>query len=104
MPATGASSKSPAPSADVHPVARNALRICLSAKEYKTLHEYAVKHAPPAVLDNLPSPSKFDAIVSSKNKHNEAAIRASLRVFLGTGAALKLADVIISRIKKDASR
>lgn len=93
-----------ASSADVHPVARNALRLCLSAKEYKLLHDFAVKHAPPAALNKLPPPSRYEAIVRSKNKHNVAAVRASLRVFLGTGAALGLADMIASRIRKDAPK
>ncbi|KAL2012718.1 hypothetical protein VTN00DRAFT_243 [Thermoascus crustaceus] len=92
------------PEPGVHPLIRNALRISLSAKEYKLLHEYIVKRSPSAVPDCLPTPSRFDAIVYSRDRYNEAAIRASLRVFLVTGAGLKLADLIIERIRGDTSR
>lgn len=83
---------------DVHPVVRTALRISLSAKEYRALHSLLGKRAP-GVQKRLISPSHYDAIVYSKNRRNEAAVRASLRVFVGTGAALKLVETIISRIR-----
>lgn len=100
MPAAGASE----PKADVHPVARNALRICLSAKEYKRLYEFALKHGSPSTLKKLPSPSRYEAIVRSKNKHNVAAVRTSLRVFLGTGVVLKFVGAIISKLRKEPSQ
>jgi hypothetical protein len=77
---------------------RTALRISLSAKEYRALHGLVGKRAP-GVQRKLISPSQYDAIAHSKNRRNEAAVRASLRVFVGTGAALKLVETIISRIR-----
>jgi hypothetical protein len=99
MSAPDAPSTAPAPDApDVHPVVRTALRISLSAKEYRALHGLVGKRAP-GVQRKLISPSQYDAIAHSKNRRNEAAVRASLRVFVGTGAALKLVETIISRIR-----
>lgn len=80
------------------PVVRDVLRVCLSAKEYRFLHETALKRAP-AARSKLPSPSRFDAIVRPKNRHSEAAARASLRVFLGSGIALKLGDLLLARFQ-----
>jgi hypothetical protein len=94
----------PLPDPGVNPVLRNALRVSLSAKEYKALHDYAVERISPSVQGKIPSPAKFEAITRSKNKYNEAAVRASLRVFLGSGALLKLVDFIIGRIQKDPSK
>jgi hypothetical protein len=99
MSAPDAPSTAPAPDApDVHPVVRTALRISLSGKEYRALHGLVGQRAP-GVQRKLISPSHYDAIVHSKNRRNEAAVRASLRVFVGTGAALKLVETIISRIR-----
>lgn len=107
MSAPGATSTVPAPgpgdAPDVHPVVRTALRVSLSAKEYRALHGLLGKHAP-GVQGKLISPSHCDAIVQSKNRRNEAAVRASLRVFVGTGAALKLVETIISRIRGSAEQ
>ena len=88
----------PGDAPDVHPFVRTALRISLSAKEYRALYGLLAKRAP-AVQGKLVSPSHYDAIVHSKNRRNEAAVRASLRVFVGTGAALKLLETIIGRIR-----
>ncbi|KAB8233338.1 hypothetical protein BDV23DRAFT_154351 [Aspergillus alliaceus] len=90
--------------AHVHPVLREALRISLSAKEYKILHEHAVRRAPVRVQSKLPSPSRYEAIIRSKNKPNEAALRASIRVFLVSGALLKLVEWILARIRGDLSK
>lgn len=87
------------PDPDVNPLLRHTLRFCLSSKEYKFLHDQAVKRAPAAVQEKAPSPTRFEAIVRSKNRYNEAAVRASLRVFVGSGALLKLVDVVMSRMK-----
>lgn len=89
--------------ADVHPAARNALRISLSAKEYRLLYDLATRRAP-AIQSKLPPPSKFEAIVRSKNRHNEAALRTSLRVFVVSGALFKLVGLILSRIRGDQSK
>lgn len=103
MSAPDASSTAPAPgpsdAPNVYPVVRTALRISLSAKEYRALHGLLGKRAP-GVQGKLISPSNYDAIVHSKNRRNEAAVRASLRVFVGTGAALKLVEAIISRVRR----
>lgn len=88
----------PADSAYPPPVVRDVLRVCLSAKEYRFLHEAALKRAP-RIQTKLPSPSQFEALVRPKNRHNEAAIRASLRVFVGTGIASKLAELLIARFQ-----
>lgn len=77
---------------------RDVLRVCLSAKEYRFLHESVIKRAP-AVQNKLPSPSRYDAIARPKNRHSEAAIRSSLRVFVGSGIALKLADLLVTRFQ-----
>lgn len=87
----------------VHPVVRNALRISLSAKEYKTLHQLVSQRAP-SFQSRLPSPSKYEAIVRSKNRHNEAAFRTSVRVFLVSGALLKLVDRVARRIRGELAR
>ncbi|PKY02817.1 hypothetical protein P168DRAFT_256521 [Aspergillus campestris IBT 28561] len=93
----------PPADADVHPAARNALRISLSAKEYRLLYDLATRRAP-AIQSKLPPPAKFEAIVRSKNRHNEAALRTSLRVFVVSGALFKLVGLILSRIRGDQSK
>jgi hypothetical protein len=55
------------------------------------------------VQSKFPSPSRFDAIVRPKNRHSEAALRASLRVFVGSGVALKLADLLMARFQGAAT-
>ncbi|PWY74605.1 hypothetical protein BO94DRAFT_231439 [Aspergillus sclerotioniger CBS 115572] len=92
------------PNPDCHAVVRNALRISLSAKEYKLLHESAIQQSPSAIRNKLPSPSRFEAIVRSKNKHNEAAVRASLRIFVLSSSLLKLVDVVTDRVRGDLSK
>ena len=89
--------------AGIPPVARDALRLCLTGKEYKILHEHVVKRAPAAVQKKAPSPTRFESIVRPKNKYNEAAVRASLRVFLGSGLGLKLVDAIVRRLQGGAA-
>ncbi|KAL4914702.1 hypothetical protein BDW62DRAFT_137207 [Aspergillus aurantiobrunneus] len=94
----------PAPSPDpaVHPVVRNALRVSLSSKEYKALYDYAQRS--PSFQNKIPSPARFEAVTRSKNKYNEAAVRASLRVFLASGAFMKLVDFVVGRVQKDAAQ
>lgn len=96
----------PAPAgeaATVHPILRNALRISLSVKEYRALHDAAVKRAP-ALKDKLPSPSGYENMASPKNRHTEAALRTSLRVFVGSGIALKLVEVVMKRVRGDTTQ
>ncbi|EER40259.1 conserved hypothetical protein [Histoplasma capsulatum H143] len=73
-----------------HPIICNALRISLSASEYKSLHEKLIKWLPPGIQDRVLEPAAFREVVKSQNKYNEAALRASLRVLLATGAGMKL--------------
>ncbi|KAG0157039.1 hypothetical protein PDIDSM_4223 [Penicillium digitatum] len=77
---------------------RDVFRVCLSAKEYRFLHELVIKRAP-AIQSKLPSPSRYDAIARPKNRHSEAAVRSPLRVFIGSGIALKVADSLITRFQ-----
>ncbi|KAL4987283.1 hypothetical protein BDW68DRAFT_111169 [Aspergillus falconensis] len=86
----------PQPDPGVNPVVRNALAVSLSAKEYKALHDHAQLY--PSIQSKLPSPARFEAITRSKNKYNEAAVRSALRVFLGSGALLKIFKFIAGRI------
>lgn len=92
------------PDPETHPVVRSILRISLSAKEYKRLHDYAIQRTPLSVQGRLPSPSKYEAIIGSKNKHNVAAVRVALRTFLLSLSLTKLADTAINRIRGDLSR
>ncbi|EEQ92137.2 uncharacterized protein BDCG_07257 [Blastomyces dermatitidis ER-3] len=81
-----------------HPIIRNALRVSLSASEYKSLHEKVISRLPPAVQNRTLDPTSFREIVKSQNKYNEAAIRASLRVILVTGAGMKLFAYISQKL------
>lgn len=92
----------PQPDSEVHPVVRNALRVSLSAKEYKALHDYAQRSR--SLQNKLPTPARFESITRSKNKYNETAVRASLRVFLASGALMKLVDFVIGRIQKNSAQ
>ncbi|KAJ5776901.1 hypothetical protein N7520_000147 [Penicillium odoratum] len=94
---------SPGDTKDVNPAVRNAVRLCLSAKEYRVLYDIAVKRAP--VLKNkLPSSLRDDPAALSRNRHSLTAVRASLRVLVGSSVALKLAEMIMSRIRGDGSK
>ncbi|KAH8691158.1 hypothetical protein BGW36DRAFT_363502 [Talaromyces proteolyticus] len=87
----------------VHPIIQNALRVSLSAKEYKFLHERITKRSA-AVERALPTPAKYEAIIHTKNKYNIAAVRASLRVFLTLSGGLSLAELVGAKIKKEGSK
>lgn len=85
-----------------HAITRNALRVTLSAKEYKFLHERLLKQI--STLNNhLPSPAGYESIVRTSNKHNVAAIRASLRVFLAVSGGMSLVEAVAARIGKTSS-
>ncbi|KAJ5938591.1 hypothetical protein N7466_001725 [Penicillium verhagenii] len=88
---------------DVNPTVRKAVRLCLSAKEYRVLYDIAAKRAP-ALKNKLPSSLRDDPATFSRNRHTLAAVRATLRVFVGSNVALKLVDEIISRVKGDGSK
>jgi hypothetical protein len=98
---SAAQSKQP-PDPQVHPLVRNTLRFSLSAKEYKLLHEHVLKRSA-SIQSRVPTPCRYEAIVYSKDKYGEAAIRASLRVFLLTTAGSKLAEFVVKRITKDST-
>ena len=76
------------------PLLRHALRYTLSAKEYKTIHQYLITRSPLAVRKRAIPPSKYAALVRTKDEYNGAAIRASLRVFIATQTSLELWDLI----------
>lgn len=101
----GASAAASGEAADIHihPLVRNALRVSLSTKEYRALHDVAVRRAP-SLKTKLPSPSRYEAMANPKNRHNEAALRTSLRVLVGSGLALKLVEVVMSRVRPDPNK
>lgn len=92
--------QSPKGTAHVDPVLRNAIRYTISAKEYKTLHEYLLKNSPKVVRNRAPQPSKYDAAIKNKDDYNAAAVRASLRVFIAAQTGLKLWDIIMAQIAR----
>lgn len=77
------------------PALRDILRVCLTAKEYRFLH--ATAKPVPALQNKLTDPSRYDVIARPRNRHSEAAVRASLRVLVGSGIALKLGGLLIGR-------
>src|SRR5450432_4823192 len=81
------------------PVLRNALRYTISAKEYQTLHRYIISRSK-VLKRNTPSVSQVEKLVDrpGRDDHNAAAVRASLRVFLATGAGLKAWSIISARL------
>lgn len=99
----GASAAASGEAADIHPLVRNALRVSFSTREYRALHEVATTRAP-SLNDKLPSPSRYEAMANPKDRHNEAALRTSLRVLVGSGLALKLVEVIMSRLRPDPNK
>ena len=84
--------------AKIDPILRNALRYTISAKEYKTLHQYLIIRTPPAVRKQAPQPPRYSSIVQTKDDFNAAAIRASLRVFIASQTGLKLWDLIATYV------
>src|SRR5436190_1726162 len=99
-PSSHSESESPPTSRQppINPILRNALRVLLTATEYKLLHEYLIKRSPTAIQRRALSPSSFKAIVQSKDTYNEAAVRGSLRVFIATAAGMKLLGFIAARL------
>jgi len=85
------------------PILRNALRYTISAKEYETLHTYIISRSK-VLKRNAPTVAKVERLVeyrgegtASGDDPNAAAVRASLRVFLATGAALKVWKIVGER-------
>ena len=101
MASSDSQSRRPAAdSATVDPVLLNAIRYTISAKEYKTLHEYLIKQSPQLISSRAPQPSKYDAAVAGRNDYNAAAVRASLRVFLAAQTGLKVWDIITAQLQR----
>ena len=94
--ASSSSSSSISNSARADPILRNALRYTVSEREYKLLHRYLISQAP-AVKKRSVQPARYEAIVKSQGDYNAAAIRASIRLFLGTYSSLKLWEYITDR-------
>ena len=103
MADNGPEASPPVGSAKMDPVLRNAIRYTISAKEYRTLHEYLLKQSPTIVRSRAPQPSKYDAAIKNKDDYNAAAVRASLRVFLAAQTSLKLWDIITDQILRRGS-
>src|SRR6516164_4994586 len=72
------------------PILRNALRYTISAKEYQTLHKYIISRSK-VLRRNTPTVSQVEKYVErpGQDDHNAAAVRASVRLFIATAAALK---------------
>jgi hypothetical protein len=79
----------------IDPVLRNTLRYTVSAREYKLLHDYLISRSPGPLKKRAPPPTKYEAVVKSRDDYNAAAIRAALRVFLATGTGLKAWEMIM---------
>lgn len=95
---TMASSSSPDPKvprvsakSTADPILRNTLRYTISAQEYETLHKYIISRSK-VLKRNAPTVARVEKLVErpGRDDYNAAAIRASLRVFVATGAALRL--------------
>ncbi|KAI9704006.1 MAG: hypothetical protein M1820_005627 [Bogoriella megaspora] len=94
---SSSSQPGPTPRSTSDPILRNALRYTVSEREYKLLHQYLISRAP-AVRKRTIKPARYEAIIKSHGDYNAAAVRASLRVFLGTYSALKLWELVIERL------
>jgi hypothetical protein len=111
------------------PVLRNALRYTISAREYATLHKYVISRSR-ALKKRAPTVEKVQRIIdgprgrtqatgkggrgkgkgadSEEDKaavrgaddYNARAIRHSIRVFVATGALMKLWDFASARLMK----
>lgn len=89
----------PSPSrSTVDPILRNALRYTISAKEYKTLHQYLITRSPQPLRKRAPPPARIASILSANDDYNAAAIRASLRIFIASQTGLQLWELITTRI------
>ena len=107
------------------PILRNALRYTISAREYATLHKYvisrsrALKKRAPTVdavqrimegtRGRAPSVSRGKgksrdgedertAAVRGADDYNARAVRHSIRVFVATGALMKLWELVSARL------
>lgn len=81
------------------PILRNTLRYTISAKEYETLHKYIISRSK-VLKRNAPTVARVEKLVEKpgRDDYNAAAVRASLRVFLATGAGLKIWALLSERV------
>lgn len=119
-------SPTPAPSPEsraarlAEPVARNALRYSMSAKEYATLHKYVLtrskllKRAAPTpgtverIIDGerahtARKESREGRVVGAGDEYNTRAIRHAIRVFIATGSFMKIYNVAMRKLRKGDS-
>lgn len=94
---SSSASQSPPPGEKIDPVLRNALRYTISPREYQLLHQYLLSRAP-AVKKRTINPRRYDAISKGSDDYTVAAVRASLRLGVGTLTALKTWELIKSRL------
>jgi hypothetical protein len=87
------------------PILRNALRYTISAKEYEALHKYIISRSK-VLKRNAPTVAKVERLVEYRGEGTDAgtrddptvaAVRASMRVFVATGAALKVWRILGER-------
>jgi hypothetical protein len=81
------------------PILRNALRYTISAKEYETLHKYIISRSK-VLKRNAPTVAKVERLVERQGRddYNASAVRAASRVFVATGAGLKLYGLLMERV------
>ncbi|RDW66411.1 hypothetical protein BP6252_10046 [Coleophoma cylindrospora] len=87
-------------------ILRNTLRYTISAKEYQTLHKYIISRSR-VLRRNAPTVPQVEKLVARPGgeDYNAAAVRASLRLFFASSAALKAYTVISERfLGKENSR
>ena len=82
---------------NVDPLTRTALRYTLNEREYRLLHRYLLSRAPAVRKRTLPPPKYADVVIGT-NDFNAAAIRVSWKVFAASYTALKLWDIIKTKI------
>lgn len=99
------------------PVARNALRYSMSAREYAALHKYVLsrsrhlRRAAPSVgtveriIDGdrahaARKESRDGRVVGAGDDYNTRAIRHAIRVFIATGSLMKLYHVVSRKLQK----
>jgi hypothetical protein len=83
------------------PLTRTALRYSLSPREYELLYEYLISRAPPRIQKRAPNPPRYAKITKSSSENgdeNIAALRAALRVFVGTYVGLKGWNALMQKL------
>ncbi|KAL3427759.1 hypothetical protein PVAG01_01268 [Phlyctema vagabunda] len=80
-------------------ILRNTLRYTISAKEYQTLHKYIISRSK-VLKRNAPTVPQVEKLVARPGgeDYNAAAVRASLRVFFASSAALKAYAIVSERL------